>query len=771
MRLVEAVLGELLHEVEELFGELPGDAAFRRPFQEDGALLGHLLRFLLAHGPAQEVRAAQAVAREHLGHQHHLLLIHDDAVGGLEYGLQVGMEILRPGAAVLAVDEIVHHAGTQRAGAVQGHQRDDVLEAVALEAPLQILRRARFRLEHGGGVAVGEELVHRRVVQGQVLQPEVRPLRVERAHERHRLGQDGEGAQAEEVELHQADLLDVVLVELAHRGLGAGGGIERAEVGELARRDEHAPRVHAHVAGEALQLLGQGQQLADFLFLLGPGVDLRLFLPRLGKRDAQLVGDELGELVHEVEAQIEHPAHVADHRLGGHGAEGGDLRDGVAAVVALHVIDDPVAPVLAEVHVEVGHGHPLGVEEALEQQVIAQRVQVGDAQAVGHQGAGARAAPGAHRHAVVLGPVDEVGDDEEVARKAHLQDGLDLELQARRVLRALLPALRRIGKELDEALLQALRRLVRQERVEGDAFRGGEQGQLVLAQLDGEAAAPGDLHRVFQRLRQVGEEGLHLRLGFEILLLGEGLGAAGIGQDIALGDAHPRLVGLEVLAVQELHRVGGHHRQVELRRQPHAGGDEGLRLGLAVALQFQVEAAGEERRPLPRRLFGRGPVARQQGLAHVAAGRAGQGDEAAVVAFGQGRAGYFRPAAVAGAEIGPGEELAQAQVARRVLRQEEQPGTAILPGGGRSRARRRDPGVAADDGLEALAAGRAVELDHAEQVGQIGQGQRRHAVGHRPGHGLVQADHAVGDGVFAVQAQMDESGGSHAGILLPGPTP
>jgi hypothetical protein len=91
----------------------------------------------------------------------------------------------------------------------------------------------------------------------------------------------------------------------------------------------------------------------------------------------------------------------------------------LVAVLVGDVVDDLAAALLAEVHVEVGHRHPLRVEEALEQQVVGERIEVGDAQRVGHQGAGARAAAGAHRDVVLLGPVDEVGHDEEVAGELH----------------------------------------------------------------------------------------------------------------------------------------------------------------------------------------------------------------------------------------------------------------------------------------------------------------------------------------------------------------
>ena len=62
------------------------------------------------------------------------------------------------------------------------------------------------------------------------------------------------------------------------------------------------------------------------------------------------------------------------------------------AVALLHVADHLVAPVLAEVDVEVGHRHAFGIEEALEQQAEADRIEVGDGERIGDERAGARAA-------------------------------------------------------------------------------------------------------------------------------------------------------------------------------------------------------------------------------------------------------------------------------------------------------------------------------------------------------------------------------------------
>ena len=68
-----------------------------------------------------------------------------------------------------------------------------------------------------------------------------------------------------------------------------------------------------------------------------------------------------------------------------HLAEGDDLRDRLLAVLVGDVLDHLLPAAHREVDVDVGHRNSLGVEEALEQQVVAQRVDVSDLQAVGDQ--------------------------------------------------------------------------------------------------------------------------------------------------------------------------------------------------------------------------------------------------------------------------------------------------------------------------------------------------------------------------------------------------
>ena len=369
VRLVEAVAGELLHVIEDLvrLGRL--DAPAGGTVDEDRALLRHLLGLLLAHRAPQQVGAAERIAGADLRRLHHLLLVHHDPVGGLEHRHQRRMQVVEA-LALLALDVVGYQLHRPRA--VQGHERDDVLEAVGPRPGEQLAHAARFELEHGRGVAGGEDAIGLAIIERQRLELQ-RRCGVEQADEAQCPVEDGERGQAEEVELHQPDGLDIVLVELRHRTVRTGREVERAEIGELAGRDQHPARVHADVARDTFELRRERQQVARLLVFLFELAQPRFHLARHLERDelAWLERDQLGQLVGAAIAPFHHPTHVAHHRLGRHGAEGHDLRYRLVAVAAAHVVDHPVAALLAEVDVEVGHRHAFRIQEALEQQVVA----------------------------------------------------------------------------------------------------------------------------------------------------------------------------------------------------------------------------------------------------------------------------------------------------------------------------------------------------------------------------------------------------------------
>src|SRR5207302_7943791 len=74
------------------------------------------------------------------------------------------------------------------------------------------------------------------------------------------------------------------------------------------------------------------------------------------------------------------------HRgLRGHRSEGNDLGDIFATVFLRYVFDQLAAPPHAKVDVDIRHGDALGIQETLKEQVVLQRVDIGDAQGVAHE--------------------------------------------------------------------------------------------------------------------------------------------------------------------------------------------------------------------------------------------------------------------------------------------------------------------------------------------------------------------------------------------------
>ena len=138
--------------------------------------------------------------------------------------------------------------------------------------------------------------------------------------------------------------------------------------------------------------LRDAEQLLDLRVVLLHLPQGRVLLERLVERHVERGRNLLGDLVDVGKRHLEHAAHVADDGLRLHRPERDDLRDVLAAVLPRDVLDDLAAAPLAEVDVDIGQRHALGVEEALEDEIEVERIDVGDPQAVGDEAAGGRAA-------------------------------------------------------------------------------------------------------------------------------------------------------------------------------------------------------------------------------------------------------------------------------------------------------------------------------------------------------------------------------------------
>jgi len=684
----------------------------------------------------------------------------------------------------LAVDVDVDHGApvvellVERAGAEERAGGDDVVEARGLHLGHHVGEAFRLHLEDAVGVAAGDELVDRRIVDGDLVGGEVGAVGVVLAHPLERLVDHGEGLQAQEVELDEPRLLGVVLGELGDEHVALLVLVDRDVLPERLVGDDHAGGVQAGLPVEPLERHGDvedvaGGHLALGAVGLGPLAHERGLLVELGQARLDLdalperlhlalhrLGDELGDAVPLGEGEPHDAHHVADHRAGLERAEGGDLADVLLAVLAGDVMDDLVAPVLAEVDVEVGHRHALGVEEALEEEVPADGVEVGDAERPGHDGARARAAPRPHRHLPSLGPVDEVLDDEEVAGEAHLLDDPHLGLEPLPVEVAVVGVL---ARDLLEAAVEPLAGELGEPLVLGDALRQLEAGQVARPQLHLHVAHLGDAHRVGDGLLVLGEGGEHVLGRGDEEPVGLVVDAARVGEGLVGRDAHEDLVRLRVAAVHVVCIGGGDQRDALALPQLGEPGVHLQLLGHAVRLHLQEEAARLEDVAV---LAGGGP-----GAVHVAL--VGEARDLAAQAGGEThqalrmlpeQALVDAGVVVEPLRVGHGREVAKVGPPLGVLREQDQvaahPLASVRPALGAGHV-----GLHAQDGFHPGRLGRPVEVDRAEEVAVVGDRHGAHApLFHRPRQ-IAHADGAVEEGVEGVQVKVDEIG---QGVEPPG---
>ena len=186
-------------------------------------------------------------------------------------------------------------------------------------------------------------------------------------------------------------------------------------------------------------------------------------------------------------------------------------------------------------------------------------------------------------------------NDQEVAREPHLDDDVELDLQALVVVLAGLAGRQRCFLQ---ALGQAFARAVAQPRFDGVLARHRERRQGVLAELQLDVAARGQLDGVVDRVGHVGEQLRHLLRRLQVLLFGVVLGPLGIVEHAAGGDAHARFVRFEVVALEEAHVVAGDDRNAARRR-----GMQGERIERVFAVatgtgQLEVQAFAERAAPV-----------------------------------------------------------------------------------------------------------------------------------------------------------------------------
>ncbi len=679
--------------------------------------------------------------------------------------------------------QVVHVVG-HGSRPVERDERGDVVERRRREPAHERSHRAALELEDPDRVAPRQHREDLLVVERQVV--EIGPLTGPRLDEVARALEDREVAEPEEVDLEQPERLDAVHLVLGDDRrvvdptLAVGLALDGQVLDERLFGDHDGRGVDAVLAPQALEATRHldGSLDRDVLVAhpsqLGRGGVAVLMLGELlearGQRGVATHDERrhrLGDPVPQGVVVAEDPRGVAHGRARLDGRERHDLGDVVGAVALRGVLDDLRAVPLVEVEIDVGHLFSARVQESLEHQVVADRVEVDDAQAVRDTAARRGPSSGADTDLGLTSKSDEVPHDEEVRGEPHLRDHRELVVE---------PLAHDVGDRLAVASLRALEgeltQVDRRALLVGrtlDAIGHLELGQRGTTELDLDVRSLGDEQGVVARVDDVSEEMAHLRGGLEVVLLSVEPESLLVVEERPGLHAQQRVMRRRVVASRVVAVVGREQRRAELARDLDQLWVRPALLVEAVVLQLDEERVPaedllESRRALEPTFV----VACEQRLEHDATEAAARRDEPlvvarqqlpvhprlVVVALEERRRGELEQVGVAEVVLGEeGEvvvELAAFGVTAGVVDATSSHGPLV------SRLERHVR-LGADDRRDTARSARLVEVEDAVEVPVVGDAERWLAVGDGGRHQLVDPRRAIEHRELGVGVQVDEA--------------
>ena len=140
--------------------------------------------------------------------------------------------------------------------------------------------------------------------------------------------------------------------------------------------------MHGGMSRQSLQTFTHVDQIFDRIIRLIRLAQIRAGFERLVKRHAEITRNHFCNRITLCIRHIERAPHVADDTLCRQRTEGNNLYDAVFSVFPHDIVDHLLTTFETEIDVDIGHGNSLRVQETLENQLIADRVDVRDLQTV-----------------------------------------------------------------------------------------------------------------------------------------------------------------------------------------------------------------------------------------------------------------------------------------------------------------------------------------------------------------------------------------------------
>ncbi len=327
------------------------------------------------HGAAQPIGFGGSEAGGNDRDPHRLLLEERHAQGLLKDLAQLLRGIIKPLLPITPTQIRMHHVALDRPRANDRDLDDEIVEIPRLQARQHGHLGAALDLEDADRVGAAQHVVDRRLLGRDGGEGQVPAVML--ADEVEGLTDAGQHAESEDVDLEDVQRVDVVLVPFDEGTIGHRCVLDRHQLGERAAGDDEAADMLREMSREPdertrqLERQAQGRiggiepSLAHTVVLdaiIAPAPDAP------GER-----GRHVARQAHDLANLADGAARaVADHRGGDAGA--------VARVFLVDVLNHLLAPLMLEIDIDIGRLVALGRDEALEEEVDASRIDLGDAE-------------------------------------------------------------------------------------------------------------------------------------------------------------------------------------------------------------------------------------------------------------------------------------------------------------------------------------------------------------------------------------------------------
>ena len=337
------------------------------------------------HSTAQLICLAGGKAGADHGHLHGLLLEQGNTQCLAEHTLEFGGWELDRLLALPAAKIGVDHVTLNRTGPHDGDFDDEIVERPRLDPREHAHLRTTLDLEDPDRIRLADHGVGRRILGRDSGQVEGHSLvlgqQVEAALHA------GEHPERQDVDLHEFQDIDIVLVPLDHLAIGHARRLDRRQIVE--------PVIGQNETAWMLRQMPRGplELLREFKRQPQPAIgDVEIEFAGAGLVDTLAMPPDLRrEQLGHVLGQAQSLADVADGALGVIAHHGRAQRAVVAAIGLVDPLHDDLAPLMLEVDIDVRGLVALLGDKALEQEIVALGIDAGDAQDVADGGIGGRA--------------------------------------------------------------------------------------------------------------------------------------------------------------------------------------------------------------------------------------------------------------------------------------------------------------------------------------------------------------------------------------------